>query len=119
MKRKKILIILITIILFISFILTYLLYNNKTFFKTTYTSIENQEIFIPKYSYFKEVCCMYVAYFYSLKSKNDLQKEIDDYMKDFKYFENDETYGYKKDDLFIQEYGVEDHGLYRIIYIVY
>lgn len=99
--------------------LFYSLSTNKTFFKDTYNSLNNQEIFIPKYSYLKEECCMYSAIFYSLRSKKDIKQEIDDYIKDFIYFKNETTYGYLKNDLFIQRYGVEDKGLYRIIYIVY
>ena len=93
--------------------------NNKTFFKTTYVGKNSQEMFIPKYSYFKSDCCMYAATFHSFRSKNTLQKEIDDYMKDFEYFEDEHTYGYKKGDLFIQNYEVQDLGLYRKIIIVY
>ena len=40
-------------------------------------------------------------------------------MSDFEYFEDDSTYGYKKDDLFIQSYNVIDNGLYRKIVIIY
>lgn len=116
---RRIFFIIMNITLLLFFILSYLLYTNKTFFKTTYKGMNNQEMFIPQYSYFKEDCCMYCATFYSLRTQNDLENEINHYLKDFDYFENDETYGYKKDKLFIQEYKVEDEGLYRIIYIVY
>ena len=76
---------------------------------------------VTKYinSYLNEECCMYSATFYSLRSKQDIKQAIDLYLKDFTYFENDSTYGYLKNDLFIQRYGVEDQGLYRVIYIVY
>ena len=40
-------------------------------------------------------------------------------MKDFEYFEDESTYGYKKGKLFIQSYQVGDEGLYRKIYITY
>ena len=113
---KKVLI-FIGIILIIS-ILTILL-SNKTFFKTTYIGINNQEIFIPRYSFFKREAGMTVAIFYSLKSEKILQEEIDNYMKDFEYFEDETTYGYKKGDLFIQSYEVINEGLYRNIYITY
>ncbi len=118
MKKKIILItsILLVILLISIFIL---LKNNKTFFKTTYTGVDNQEIFIPKYSYFKDECCMTVAVFYTLRSEKELEKEINNYMKDFKYFSDETTYGYKKGNLFIQTYEVEDHILYRKIIIVY
>ena len=112
---RKLLIMMV--VLLISFVI-FLLYN-KTFFTNTYIGRENQKIFVPRYSYFKDECCFTAATFYSLKSKKLLQKEIKNYMKDFKFFSNDETYGYKKDDLFIQSYEVEDKGLYRIIIITY
>ena len=120
MKKKNILITsLISIIVVLIIILLFLLISNKTFFSNTYIGVQKQEIFIPKYSYFKEECCMTVAFFYSLKSKEQLQQEIDEYMKDFEYFEDASTYGYKKDDLFIQSYKVVDDGIFRKITIVY
>lgn len=115
--KSKLLIIIITIILCLTLILAYLLYTNKTFFKTTYISANKQEIFVPQYSYFKEDCCMYVATFYSLRNKNDLQNEINDYLKDFTYLNNEN--GYIKDNLLIIKYIVEDKGMYRIISIQY
>lgn len=120
MKNKKIIfgiiisIVLIVIICFFSILLT-----NKTFFKNTYIGVQDQEIFIPKYSFFKKESGMTAAVFYSLKSEKELKKEIDNYMSDFKYFTDDTTYGYKKGDLFIQTYEVVNNGLYREIVIVY
>lgn len=114
--KKKIVIVLIVMILVIQVIA---LSVNKTFFKTTYTGVQKQEIFIPRFSYFKDECCMTAATFYSLKSKRQLKREIDKYLKEFEYFDNDETYGYKKDGLFIQSYEVVDKLLYRKIIITY
>jgi len=54
-----------------------------------------------------------------LRSEESLKKEIDNYMKDFKYFEDESTYGYKKEKLFIQNYEVINNGLYRKIIITY
>ena len=113
---KKVLIILGTI-LAISVLI--ILLSNKTFFKTTYIGINNQEIFIPRYSFFKREAGMTVASFYSLKPERVLRSEIDDYMQDFEYFEDESTYGYKKGNLFIQSYIVANEGLYRKIYITY
>ena len=120
MKNKNIMIILIILsigILVFGVIIT--LVSNKTFFKNTYIGVQNQEIFIPKYSFFKRESGMTVASFYSLKTKKSLQKEIDDYMKEFEYFKDESTYGYKKGNLFIQSYEVSDDRLYRRIYITY
>ena len=113
---KKVLII-IGIILVISIFI--ILLSNKTFFKTTYIGVNSQEIFIPKYSFFKREAGMTVASFYSLMPERVLRSQIDDYMQDFEYFEDESTYGYKKGDLFIQSYEVANEGLYRKIYITY
>ena len=120
-KRFLIIIIILFIIIVLGFsgFSLYMLNSNKTFFSTTYIGVDGQEIFIPKYSYFKNECCMTVATFTSFKSKKELKKEIDNYMKDFEYFEDESTYGYRKDGLFIQNYEVTDIGLYRKIIIVY
>ena len=40
-------------------------------------------------------------------------------MNKFTYFENDETYGYKKGNMFIQSYTVEENIFYRKIIITY
>ena len=115
MKKKILMIISITVAACILVILL----SNKTFFKTTYIGIGDQEIFIPRYSFFKREAGMTVASFYSLKSERALKKEIENYMKDFEYFEDESTYGYKKGELFIQSYEVANEGLYRKIYITY
>ena len=117
--KKKIIIIIILLLTVLLISLFLVLRTNKTFFKTTYIGVENQKIFIPKYSYFDNECCMTAAVFYSLKSEKQLKKEINNYMKDFKYFSDEHTYGYKKGDLFIQEYSVQDNFFYRTIVITY
>ena len=121
MSKKKIIIItIINIIIILIVGIIILLVCNKTFLKNTYIGVQNQKIFIPKYSYFIDECCRTVASFYSLKYKEELQKEIDEYMKDFEYFEDEHTYGYKKGDLFIQSYEVIDDGsIFRKIFIGY
>lgn len=114
--KKKIIIFVLVLVLIIQGIS---LSINKTFFKTTYIGVNKQEIFVPRFSYFKDECCMTAATFYSLKSKSQLKKEINKYLNNFEYFENDETYGYQKDDLFIQKYEVIDKLFYRKIIITY
>ena len=96
-----------------------LLLTNKTFFKDVYIGTNKEKIFIPKYSYFKSECCMTAATFYSLRSEKELKKEIKNYLKDFQYFSDETTYGYRKKDLFIQEYRVINKHLYRKIVITY
>lgn len=118
MKNKKIIIITVILVILILIILGSLL-NNKTFFKDKYIGMGGQEIYVPRYSFFKKECCMTVAEFHSLRSEKYLKKQIDKYMSEFDYFEDNHTYGYKKGDLFIQNYTVVNKGLYRIIYITY
>lgn len=115
-KKHYIFIEIIAIIIVIGLIL---LYNNKTFFKDKYIGVDGQEIFIPRYSYFDKECCMTAATFYSIRSEKQLKKEINNYLKDFKYFEDDTTYGYKKGQLFIQDYKVVNKKIYRQIIITY
>ena len=113
---KKILIVIGIILVLCVYVV---LLTNKTFFKTTYIGIQEQEIFIPRYSFFKKEAGMTVASFYSLKSERALRSQINDYMKEFEYFEDESTYGYKNGYLFIQNYTVANEGLYRKIYITY
>ena len=115
MKKRMILFLLLFIVVFVSVKLCI----NKTFLKTKYIGVNGQEIFIPRFSYFKDECCMTAAVFHSLKSKKTLKREIKNYMKNFEYFEDETTYGYQKGDLFIQSYEVIDKGLYRKIIITY
>ncbi len=117
--KRKIIISLVSILGIILIVSAIFLGSNKTFFKNTYIGVNNQKIFIPKYSYFKDECCMTAATFYSLKSEKQLKKERNNYLKDFKYFEDETTYGYKKGNLFIQQYQVENKTLYRKIIITY
>ena len=118
-KKLYIIIAIIVIFLMMAGFDYMMLKNNKTFFNDKYIGVKGQEIFIPKYSYFKDECCMYAATFYSLRSEKELKNEIDNYMKDFEYFEDEHTYGYQKGDLFIQSYTVINKGFYREIVIVY
>lgn len=95
------------------------LFCNKTFFHTTYRGIGGEEFFVPRFSYFHEECCMTMATFFSLRSKESLEKEINDYLEGFTKFRDESTYGYRKDDLFLQSYEVIDHVLYRSIHLTY
>ncbi len=116
---KKFLMVLSSLLVIFIIVINFMLLINKTFYHTTYKTINNNEIFIPRFSYFESVCCMTAATFYSLKSKKLLDNEIAEYLSDFTYFNNNSTYGYMKDDLFIQSYEVIDLGFYRKIVIVY
>lgn len=128
-KEVKIIIIIVVLILVVGLITSSIkLCTNKTFFKTTYIGVNNQEIFIPRFSYFINESGMTVATFKSLKSKKQLEEEIENYMKDFEYFNDFEdgkidqdiiTFGYRKGDLFIQSYEVVDEIAFRRIFITY
>lgn len=121
MKKAAIAIglILIAIVLICIFILS----TNKTFFKDTYIGIQNQEIFIPKYSFFRQESGNIEAVFVSFKSEKILKEEINQYMKEFECIEEDvagyKIKKYKKNDLTIRSYEVVNEGLYRKIYILY
>lgn len=131
MKKKVILIVIILFLIVgvLGFLGYRKLANNKTFFQTTYVGWDQKERFIPKYSYFENESGGTCASFKSLRSKKDLEKEIEEYLKDFEYFNDFEdesspkkyglTYGYRKGDLFIQSYDVVDEGLFRRIYLTY
>ena len=128
-KEVKIIIIIVVLILVVGLITSSIkLCTNKTFFKTTYIGVNNQEIFIPRFSYFINESGMTVATFKSLKSKKQLEEEIENYMKDFEYFNDFEdgktnqdrvTFGYRKGNLFIQSYTVVDEIAFRRIFITY
>ena len=128
-KEVKIIIIIVVLILVVGLITSSIkLCTNKTFFKTTYIGVNNQEIFIPRFSYFIDESGMTVATFKSLKSKKQLEEEIENYMKDFEYFNDFEdgktnqdrvTFGYRKGNLFIQSYTVVDEIAFRRIFITY
>ena len=95
------------------------LFTNETFLKETYVGTQNQEIFIPRYSYFHKEAGFTVAIFYSFRPEKQLEKEIDQYMDGFEYYSDESWSGYKKGDLYVQKYEVVDHGLYRVISITY
>ncbi len=118
-KLKVLFILIPLLILIVVGAIIVALCTNKTFFSEEYEGVDGKIRFIPKYSYFKSECCMTLATFYSLRSEKDLKNEINEYMKDFEYFDDESTYGYMKEDIFIQNYDVVNHGMYRTIHITY
>ncbi len=64
-KFKNTLIIILPVLLIFMLVVSFILMTNKTFFKTTYIGVQNQEIFIPKYSLFYREAGMTAATFYS------------------------------------------------------
>lgn len=117
-KKKRIVLIVCGVILVILLGITIFLAQNKTFFKTKYINPSNNEIFVPRFSYFKEDS-KNILKLNSIKSKKALDKEIGNYLETLSYFVDTETSGYKKDDLIIYSYTVEDKGWYRQILVTY
>jgi len=68
---------------------------------------------------FKVDSGMHTAEFKSLKSKKTLEEEISNYLETLSYFVDAEASGYKKDDLTIYSYTVEDKGWFRQILVTY
>ncbi len=121
MTKKQTIILLeifVGIVAFITVFILISLNSNETYLKTTFTTTTNKEIFIPKHSYFKEDKNN-KAVFYSLKSEEDLEAEIDNYLKDFSSLSNIETISYIKGDLVIKSYTVKNMLLIRKIVIEY
>ena len=120
MKKKIVVSLLIIIIIF-----NIVMMPNKTYFKTSYIGTQNQNIYIPLFSYFKDECCFTAATFYSMVPKIILDYKIDNYLNNFKYIDNksiksNQIYGYYKNNKYLfQSYEVIDHILYREIVIVY
>lgn len=118
-KKKEIVLIVCGVILVILLGIIIFLASNETFFKTKYIGVTNKEIFVPRFSYFYVDSGMHTAEFKSLKSKKTLEKEISNYLETLSYFVDAEASGYKKDDLTIYSYTVEDKGWFRQILVTY
>lgn len=116
-KKKTTLIVSIVITLILVGIIIFLA-QNKTFFKDKYISVTNKEIFVPRFSYFKEENET-SAKFTSLKGTTVLEKEISNYLETFNYYVDVDSAGYKKDSLIIFNYTVADKGWYREILVEY
>lgn len=117
-KKKKIVLIVCGVILVILLGITIFLAQNKTFFKTKYIGVTNKEIFVPRFSYFKEDS-KNILKLNSIKSKKTLDKEIGNYLETLSYYVDTNSSGYKKEDLVIYTYTVEDKGWYREITVTY
>lgn len=101
---KKVLVILvIVIIVFINCVFLF----NKTFYKNVYKS-GNSEISVPRFSFFVKERGAAIATFYSLKSKNSLENEINKFLKEDNI-----------SNVRIASYKVNDTSWYRTIVIEY
>lgn len=91
--------ILVSSLIVIVVIINCIFLFNKSFYKTRYKGL-----FIPRFSFFIRCGGCEVATFYSLKSKENLEKEINEnihYNNSINYF----------------KYTVTDSDFYRIIYL--
>lgn len=109
---KKFLIIVVIIFAIIGFLF---LITNRCFFFTTYKG-GDKNIFIPRFCFLYKEGGLTVASFCSLRSKDSLQKEIDNYLSTFS---KRESGVYVKDDLYIETYNVIEMGTYRRIVLTY
>lgn len=103
----------IILIIFVIVILLFLA-TNRCFFFTTYRDGE-KEIFVPRFCFLYKESGLTVLTFYSLRSQNSLQKEIDEYLSTFEKRNN----SYVKDNIYISSYNVYELGIYRRINLVY
>lgn len=98
--------------------------------RARYTSMGNEERFlpvssatlnVPKFSIYKEECCMYSVTFKSFQNIELLKKELNKIMKDYEKIEsNGKTYYYDKEhDLTITEYGTNKGWFLNEFYIVF
>lgn len=76
---------------------------------------------IPKFSIFKQECCMFSISFKSIQSKVILQYQLDNIMKNYEeYVCNNKKYYYDEvNDITISEYGVKNGFLFNEFYITY
>lgn len=127
-SRNKILfLIIIILILIINSTSLIILSLNRTFFKTTYTSmyIDNVNIPIPRYSYYRSTngIDIHTTKLKTLKQPDEVNIHIDRYLNTLEDFScNNNTYYYnKKNNFTIIQYRINNDGIGFIntIYITY
>lgn len=115
---KKIILALLTLEAIGAGIIAFKLAKNNSFFSGKYSLNKEQTIEVPKYSYYKSVDNT-GAKFVSPKTQSALESEIQEYLNSYEKVSNRHGDYYKKDDIIIKNYKVEDCGLYRRITIEY
>lgn len=126
MKNKKMIIVLaiISLILFgVIFFVVKKLKDNDTFFKDVLITSDlknNYQIEIPKYSYYCNISGNIVYRLKSLKSKKELNKEIEKILQKYEKRTDDKGNVYYYDEsqeLTLFTYSVDDGGFFRDILI--
>lgn len=115
-KRKKLYVVIGILIL------TLLCLIHIPYGTTNYTMPNSNIVLkVPKFSSFKEECCMFSASFQSFRSKFSLQLELEKIMTGYEKMEchNKTVYYDKKADITIHDYGVESGFFFRKFYITY
>ena len=124
MKKKKAVIVITLLILFsITFFILEKLKCNETFYKDILIARKREneyQIEIPKYAYCYDITGNMVYNLKSLRSKKELDKEIEQILQKYEKItdENGNIYYYdKSQDLTLFEYSVEGDGFFRDILI--
>ena len=123
MKNKKVIILAIVIVVFISLVSIILvefikLKNNETFYKENLNTGLYQ-IYIPKYSYYCGGEGNIIYRFKSIRSRNELDKEIEQILQNFekKSDNNGNIYYYDKNQNIELIYTVDNDGFFRDILV--
>lgn len=116
-KRVKIVFIILGVI-----ILSIICLKSIPYGTTTY-KMPNSGIYLkaPKFSMFKEECCMFSSSFQSLRSKFLLEVELERMMNDYEKIvcHNQDVYYDKNTNITITDYGVKSGLLFNEFYITY
>lgn len=113
-NTKKIYKYLTNIFTFIFGLIVIFLLTNKSYFWKNY-----KKIYVPLLSFHTDDCCMTTSNFYSLRTKNDLENDINKYYDDLVSCYNETIFYDKKADVSISKYEVVDKFFYRAIHIIY
>ncbi len=111
---KKAILAILTLELAFGAFFAYKLAKNNSFFSGKYNLNLEQTIEVPKLSYYKSVDGN-GAKFVSPKSKTSLENEINGYLESYEKIEDKHGNYYRKDNIVIKNYKVEDCGAYRRI----
>ena len=108
----------VTILLFIIFAIFANVIGGTKKYKSSNSGIM---LNIPKFSRFKEECCMYSASFESIRTKASLKKEIEKELEKYEkiYCNDGEFYYNREKDFTVISYDIEDGRLFNKFSIVF
>lgn len=124
-RKKSIKIIFLLSMLVIILFIFLLLLLNQTFFKSRYNSefLDNVSIPIPRFSYYRKTGGQYVSVFKTLRSTDEIDVFIDNYLSSLEKMNcNGDLYYYnQKRDFTITQYAANNdgYGFINTIYISY